>query len=109
MKSLQIIERALDGDPKAIPIAYSIMVQQEKDERRALMRRNNWLKQREGKRESRRRKWMRNELEHRIEMITDGVIPQKFEPDKPLWKEVQEVFDEHRASKSVAKSQESVA
>merc|ERR1719242_2503729 len=100
-----MIERALDGDPKAIPIAYSIVMQQERDERRASMRRNNWLKQREGKREARRRKWMRNELEHRIEMIKDKVIPQKFEPGKALWKEVQEVFDEHRSSKSVAKSQ----
>jgi len=100
----EMLERALDGDPKAIPIAYSIVLQQEKNERRALMRRNNWLKQREGKRESRRRKWMRNELEHRIEMIRDGVIPQKFEPEKPLWQEIQDVFDEQRASKSIAQT-----
>merc|ERR1712154_345290 len=83
-KEDEMIERALDGDPKAIPIAYSIMMQQEKDERRALLRRNNWLSQREGRYESRKRKWTRHELQHRIEMIQNGVMPQKQPVGKPL-------------------------
>eukprot|EP01083_Nonionella_stella_P192024 710197_1 len=95
-KEDEMVERALDGDTKAMPIAYSIMLQQEKDERRALLRRNNWLSQREGKRESIKRRWMRNELQHRIELIKNGQIKQKSDTEQPFWKEMQKVFDEHR-------------
>eukprot|EP00485_Elphidium_margaritaceum_P007509 CAMPEP_0202690416 /NCGR_PEP_ID=MMETSP1385-20130828/5404_1 /ASSEMBLY_ACC=CAM_ASM_000861 /TAXON_ID=933848 /ORGANISM="Elphidium margaritaceum" /LENGTH=307 /DNA_ID=CAMNT_0049345677 /DNA_START=15 /DNA_END=938 /DNA_ORIENTATION=+ len=101
----EMIERALDGDPKAIPIAYSIVLQQEKNERKSLFRRNNWLSQMEGKQESRKRKWMRHELEHRIELIKNGVIPQKYDQGEPFWKEVQSVFDQHRKSKQLLQSQ----
>lgn len=103
-KEEEMIEKALNGDEDAISIAYSIILQQEKDERRALLRRNNWLSQREGKKESRKRKWMRHELKHRIELIQNGIIPQKTENEKmiPLWKEIQSVFDQHRHSNSVS-------
>jgi len=96
----EMVERALDGDKKALPIAYGIVLQQEKDERRALLRRNNWLSQREGRRESRKRKWMRHELTHRMELIKAGVIPQKADPGQPLWREMQDVFDAHRRPKA---------
>ena len=107
-KEEEMIERALNGDDKAIPIAYSIILQQERDERRALLRRNNWLSQREGRKESRKRKWMRHELQHRIELIQNGVIPQKSETPIPLWKEIQTVFDHHRSSKKLSDSQRDV-
>eukprot|EP01083_Nonionella_stella_P197988 727383_1 len=80
-----MIERALNGDEKAIPIAYEIMLKQERDERRALIRRNNWLSQREGRKESRKRKWMRHEMQNRIEWIKEGIIPQKFPVEEPMW------------------------
>ncbi len=45
----------------------------------------------EGKRESRKRKWMRYELQHRIELIKDGVMPQKAELEEPMWQQMQTI------------------
>mmetsp|Transcript_21512 Transcript_21512/g.34489 ORF Transcript_21512/g.34489 Transcript_21512/m.34489 type:complete len:291 (+) Transcript_21512:47-919(+) len=104
-KEEEMMERALDGDIKALPTAYSIVLKQEKDERKALLRRNNWLSQREGRIESRKTKWMRHELQHRIDLIKSGMIKQKEEPPTPLWKEIQEIFDTHRRAKQAAEQQ----
>lgn len=88
-----ILERAVNGDESALPIAYRIVLKQERDERNALRRRNNWLKQREGKRESNKRQWMRSELNERILLIQNGKLPQKIH-QLPLWEQVQSVVND---------------
>ena len=40
---------------------------------------------------------MRHELQHRIQLIQNGIIPQKQSQHKqniPLWKEIQHIFDQ---------------
>ncbi len=53
----------------------------------------------EGKRESRKRKWMRYELQHRIELIKDGMMQQKAELEEPMWQQMQTIFDQQRKLK----------
>jgi len=88
-----MIQRALNGDKKALPIAYKIIMKEEELETKALQRRNNWLTNKEGIRESKRTKWLREELKRKIELIEQGKLDNQFIPKKQVWEEVANYFE----------------
>ena len=91
----EMMERALNGDKKALPIAYGVVLKHERMEQHALMKRNRWLTQKDGKTPNYGTVWMRNELKRRIELIQDGKLENKI-MRKPLWEEVQEIFTDEQ-------------
>ena len=48
----------------------------------------------EGKVESEKTLWVRNELNKRIQMIKNGEMPQKLPIQKPMWQQVQPFFND---------------
>ena len=91
----EIIDKALNSDDeRAIGIAYKIIQREEEWERAAIRQRNNWLRIREGKRERRKTKWKRQEMEKRIQMIQNGQMPQRLPEQPPMWKQVQPFFND---------------
>jgi len=92
-KEDNIMKRALQGEEECIPIAYQIVLRQERDEHNALLRRNNKLREIYGHRPSAIQDWTKKELKKRVRMIQSGKLSQQVPKEPPLWKQLLPFFE----------------
>ncbi|ETN99592.1 hypothetical protein RFI_37877 [Reticulomyxa filosa] len=100
-KEDEIIKQVLNGDQQFLPIAYQIVLRQERDEHNALKRRNKKLREIYGHKVPSVDDWTRKELQKRVQMIQTGQLSQIMPKEPPLWKQLVPFFEaQHSPQKS---------
>ena len=96
MKEEEMMVRALQGDTYALPIAYDVVMRQERDERRALRGRNFFLFKQEGKSLNTSKRVMHRLLREGVSQVKSGQLVQDKFPERPrkpmLYQEMIPIF-----------------